>query len=55
MTTNTQGPGPSGGGAQGGPPTTGSFSEYGHLSTNAVPDDVLQALTDWITKEVKAK
>lgn len=37
------------------PSTTGSFSEYGHLSTNTVPDDVLQTLTDWITKEVKAK
>jgi dipeptidyl aminopeptidase/acylaminoacyl peptidase len=37
------------------PSTTGSFNEYGHLSTNAVPDNVLDALTDWLTKELHTK
>jgi dipeptidyl aminopeptidase/acylaminoacyl peptidase len=33
------------------PSTTGSFSEYAHLSTNTVPDDVLDTLVDWFRKE----
>jgi dienelactone hydrolase len=33
------------------PSTTGSFSEYSHLSTNAVPDDVLDTLVSWFQKE----
>ena len=30
------------------PSTTGSFSEYSHLTTTKVPDDVLDTLTDWM-------
>jgi len=37
------------------PATTGSFSEYSHLATNAVPDVVLDTLTDWIVKHTTAK
>jgi dipeptidyl aminopeptidase/acylaminoacyl peptidase len=31
------------------PSKTGSFSEYSHLETTAVPDTVLTTLTEWIT------
>jgi hypothetical protein len=37
------------------PSTTGSFSEYGHLQTNAVPDDVLDVLTDWVRKSTTSR
>ena len=37
------------------PSTTGSFSEYSHLSTTKVPDVVLDALADWIAKQTKSK
>ena len=33
------------------PSTTGSFSEYSHLATSKVPDNVLDALVDWFRKE----
>ena len=32
------------------PSKTGSFSEYSHLETTAVPDAVLTTLTEWITR-----
>jgi hypothetical protein len=32
------------------PSKTGSFAEYSHLETTAVPDTVLTTLTEWITK-----
>ena len=37
------------------PSTTGSFSEYSHLATNAVPDTVLDALTEWVVKHTQSK
>jgi dipeptidyl aminopeptidase/acylaminoacyl peptidase len=37
------------------PSTTGSFSEYGHLQTNALPDDVLDVLTDWVRKRTTSR
>jgi dienelactone hydrolase len=37
------------------PSTTGSFSEYSHLPTSAVPDVVLDTLTEWIVKHTGAK
>jgi dienelactone hydrolase len=37
------------------PSTTGSFSEYSHLSSQKLPDDVLDALTAWFKKEGFAK
>ena len=33
------------------PSTTGSFSEYSHLETNKVPDNVLDVLTDWVKRK----
>ena len=30
------------------PSTTGSFSEYSHLETNKVPDNVIDSLTSWV-------
>jgi dienelactone hydrolase len=37
------------------PSTTGSFSEYSHLATTAVPDAVLDTLTDWIVKHMRSR
>jgi hypothetical protein len=37
------------------PSTTGSFSEYSHLATNKVPDDVLDVLTDWVGRKTAGK
>ena len=37
------------------PSTTGSFSEYSHLATTAVPDTVLDTLTEWIVKHTHSK
>jgi hypothetical protein len=33
------------------PSTTGSFSEYSHLSTNKVPEEVIDVLTDWVKRK----
>jgi dienelactone hydrolase len=37
------------------PSTTGSFSEYSHLSTTRVPDDVLDVLTEWVKRKTAGK
>ena len=37
------------------PSTTGSFSEYSHLTTTKVPGDVLDALTGWVKARTGAK
>jgi len=37
------------------PSTTGSFSEYSHLTTTNVPGDVLDALTNWVKARTGAK
>jgi hypothetical protein len=37
------------------PSTTGSFSEYGRLETNTVPDDVLDVLADWVRKRTTSR
>jgi dipeptidyl aminopeptidase/acylaminoacyl peptidase len=37
------------------PAKTGWGSEYSSLSTNAVPDEVISALTNWLVRELKAQ
>jgi len=37
------------------PSTTGSFSEYSHLQTTKVPDEVLAILTDWVKARIAMK
>jgi dipeptidyl aminopeptidase/acylaminoacyl peptidase len=37
------------------PSTTGSFTEYSHLATSAVPDTVLDTLTGWIMKHTQSR
>jgi len=37
------------------PSTTGSFSEYSHLQTTKVPDEVLAILTDWVKARIALK
>ena len=36
------------------PAKTGAVSEYSSLSTNAIPDDVMKHLTDWLVEKLKA-
>jgi alpha-beta hydrolase superfamily lysophospholipase len=36
------------------PSKTGAVSEYGSLSTNSIPDDVMKQLTDWLVLKLKA-
>jgi dienelactone hydrolase len=36
------------------PAKTGAVSEYSSLSTNAIPDDVMKQLTDWLVLKLKA-
>jgi dienelactone hydrolase len=35
------------------PAKTGAVSEYSSLSTNAIPDDVMKPLTDWLVEKLK--
>jgi fermentation-respiration switch protein FrsA (DUF1100 family) len=37
------------------PAKTGAFSEYTSLSTNSIPDEVLNALADWLQHKLKVK
>jgi len=37
------------------PAKTGSPSEYGSLGTNAIVDDVINTLADWLVEKLKAK
>lgn len=37
------------------PAKTGAVIEYSTLSTNAIPDDVMKQLTDWLVEKLKAQ
>ena len=37
------------------PAKTGAVSEYSSLSTNAIPDEVMKQLTDWLTEKLKVQ
>jgi fermentation-respiration switch protein FrsA (DUF1100 family) len=37
------------------PAKTGAPSEYSSLSTNTIPDDVINQLTDWLAEKLKVK
>ena len=37
------------------PAKTGSPSEYGSLSTNAIGDEVISTLADWLVEKLNAK
>ncbi|MEK6286857.1 MAG: alpha/beta fold hydrolase [Acidobacteriota bacterium] len=37
------------------PAKTGAPSEYSSLSTNAIPDDVMKLLSDWLAQKLKVK
>lgn len=36
------------------PAKTGAVTEYSSLTTNAIPDDVMKQLTDWLVEKLKA-